>query len=122
MNYCFECLLYVVCSLDPPQNSELLYPIQLLHLASSWESQRKLSQNGTLHTPQPALPPDYVSDSVPLAVDGITIRSASGSCRILGPSTSLFSSLAHQSITKSYSFYLQKMQFYPCAIIFMFAV
>lgn len=54
VSYCFECHLYVACSLDPSQSSKLSNPIQLVQLAILWASHRELRQNGTLDLhPQP---------------------------------------------------------------------
>ena len=44
VNYCSECHLYVVCSLDPSHSSNLFYPIQILHLAILWASQTDLDK------------------------------------------------------------------------------
>jgi len=44
VNYCFECHLYVVCSLDHSQTSNLFYPIQILHLEILWASQTDLEK------------------------------------------------------------------------------
>ena len=63
VNYCSECHLYIVCSLDPSQSSNLSYPIPILHLAILWASQ--IGQNETL-TSVPSL--------VCISVSGITKR------------------------------------------------
>lgn len=44
VNYCSECHLHVVCSLDPSKSSNLFYPIQILHLAILWASQTDLDK------------------------------------------------------------------------------
>ena len=43
-NYCSECHLYVVCSLDPSQCYSLFYLSQILHLAILWASQTYLDK------------------------------------------------------------------------------
>ena len=43
-NYCSECHLYVVCSLDPSQCYNLFYPRQILHLAILWASPTDLDK------------------------------------------------------------------------------
>lgn len=77
VNYCSECHLCTVCSLDPPQSSELLFPFDFSigqvhgHLK---QTSAKMEPYTHPPRPQPVLPPDHGDGSAPIAADGTAVQ------------------------------------------------